>query len=55
MLRANGVFRAVPVPAGVSDVVFSFAPGSILLGAAISVAGLLALAATWVMARSQTV
>jgi len=55
MLRANGVFRAVPVPAGVSDVVFSFAPGSILLGAAISVAGLLALAATWVMARSRTV
>jgi hypothetical protein len=55
MLRANGVFRAVPIPAGVSDVVFSFEPGSILLGAAISVAGLLALAATWVMARSQTV
>ena len=55
VLRANGVFRAVPIPAGVSDVVFSFEPGSILLGAAISVAGLLALAATWLMARSQTV
>jgi len=53
VLRANGVFMAVPVPAGVSDLEFRFAPGSILLGAAISLAGLLAFTATWVMARSQ--
>jgi hypothetical protein len=53
VLRANGVFRAVPVPAGVSDVEFCFAPGSILIGAAISLAGLLALTTTWAMARSQ--
>jgi uncharacterized membrane protein YfhO len=54
VFRANGIFRAVPVPAGVSDVDFHFAPGSILLGAAISLAGLLALTATWIMARSRT-
>ena len=54
VLRANGVFRAVPVPAGVSDIDLRFAPGSILLGAAISLAGLLALTATWIMARSRT-
>ena len=53
VLRANGVFMAVPVPAGVSDVEFHFAPGSLLLGAAISLAGLLALIAAWIMARSQ--
>ena len=52
VLRANGVFRAVPVPAGVSDVEFRFAPGSVLLGAAISLGGLLALVGGWVMARS---
>jgi uncharacterized membrane protein YfhO len=44
---------AVPVPAGVSDVEFHFTPGSVLLGAAISLAGLLALTAAWIMARSQ--
>ena len=54
VFRANGIFRAVPVPAGVSDIDFHFAPGSILLGAAISLAGLLALTATWIMARSRT-
>lgn len=53
VLRANGVFMAVPVPAGVSDVEFHFTPGSVLLGAAISLAGLLALTAAWIMARSQ--
>ncbi len=53
VLRANGVFMAVPVPAGVSDVEFHFTPGSILLGAAISLVGLLALTAVWIMARSQ--
>ena len=53
VLRANGVFRAVPVPAGVSDVEFRFVPASVLVGAAISLAALLALAAAWIMARSR--
>ncbi len=53
VLRANGVFRAVPVPPGVSDLEFRFAPGSVLLGAAISLAGLLAVAGAWIAARSQ--
>jgi hypothetical protein len=52
VLRANGVFRAVPVPAGVSDLEFHFAPASILLGAVISLVGLLAFAVAWIMARS---
>jgi hypothetical protein len=53
VLRANGVFRAVPIPPGVSDVEFRFVPGSLLIGAAISLAGLITLAASWVMARSR--
>jgi hypothetical protein len=53
VLRANGVFMAVPVPAGVSDVEFHFTPGSVVLGAAISLAGMLAFFAVWIMARSQ--
>ncbi|MDP2470012.1 MAG: YfhO family protein [Candidatus Palauibacterales bacterium] len=52
--RANGVFRAVTVPAGVSDVEFRFAPGSLVLGAAISLVGLLAFTAIWIMAGSRT-
>ncbi|MCK5483548.1 MAG: YfhO family protein [Gemmatimonadetes bacterium] len=55
VLRANGVFMAVPVPAGVSDLEFRFAPRSILLGAAISLAGLLALTAAWITARNQRI
>ena len=53
VLRANGVFMAVLVPAGVSDLELRFAPGSFLLGAAISMAGLLALTTAWIMARDQ--
>jgi len=53
VLRANGVFRAVPIPPGVSEVEFRFAPGSVLLGAWISLAGLVSLAALWFLARSR--
>ena len=53
VLRANGVFRAVPVLPGVSDVEFRFLPASLLIGAAISLAGLVTLVASWVMARSR--
>ena len=42
---ANGVFRAVPVPAGAREVTFSYRPGSVVAGAAISVLALLAIAA----------
>jgi len=53
VLRANGVFRAVPIPPGFSDVEFRFAPGSLLLGAWISLAGLVTLATLWILARSR--
>lgn len=53
VLRANGVFRAVPLPAGVTDLEFRFVPTSLVLGAAISVAGLAALSAAWILARSR--
>jgi energy-converting hydrogenase Eha subunit B len=47
LLRANGVFRAVVVPSGESAVEFRFVPGSVRLGAAFSVFGLLVLASAW--------
>ena len=53
VLRANGVFRAVEVPAGVSDVEFRFLPGSLLLGALVSLVGLVLLGVLWGMARSR--
>ena len=53
VLRANGVFRAVEVPAGVSDVEFRFLPRSLLLGAAVSLFGLAALATLWRLAGSR--
>ena len=43
ILRANGTFRAVAVPPGVSEIEFRFAPVSVLWGAWISFAGLAAL------------
>jgi uncharacterized membrane protein YfhO len=54
IFRANGVFRAVPVPTGVSEIELRFAPGSIALGAVISLVALLALTSTWIVARSRT-
>ncbi|MCL7971865.1 MAG: YfhO family protein [marine benthic group bacterium] len=53
VLRANGVFRAVEVPAGVSEIEFRFLPGSLLLGAAMSLFGLAALATLWGLAGSR--
>ena len=53
VLRANGVFRAVEVPAGVSDVEFRFLPRSLRLGAAVSLFGLAALATLWRLAGSR--
>jgi hypothetical protein len=40
VLRANGLFRAVAIPEGRSEVVFSFRPGSVRTGGWISLAGL---------------
>lgn len=44
ILRANGVFRAVEIPAGVSEVEFRFVPGSLRLGGALSILGLIGFA-----------
>lgn len=43
ILRANGVFRAVEIPAGESDVEFRYAPESVKIGGAISGVGLVGL------------
>ena len=40
ILRANGVFRAVEIPAGSSEVVFRFVPRSLRLGGVLSLLGL---------------
>lgn len=40
LLRANGVFRAVSIPAGQSDVEFRYAPTSLLIGGLSSALGL---------------
>ncbi len=45
LLRANVAFRAVAVPAGSHEVVFTYRPRSVLWGAALSLAALLGLAA----------
>jgi hypothetical protein len=45
VLRANYAFLAVPLPAGRSEVVLSYAPASLRWGAAIALAGLLGTAA----------
>ena len=42
VLRANHAFRAVPVPAGESDLVFSYRPTRVLVGMAVSAAALVA-------------
>jgi hypothetical protein len=50
ILRANHAFRAVEVPAGDSEVVFTYRPASLLLGALLSGATLLGMAAWWTRA-----
>lgn len=50
LFRANGMFRAVPVPAGAHEIVFSYEPMAVYSGAAISLASLLLLlAGLWVL------
>ncbi len=49
ILRANYIFRAVPLGAGESEVVFEYVPASLLWGAAISIASLAA--AIWIGRR----
>lgn len=51
ILRANHAFRLVEVPAGTSRVEFRYAPRSLWLGALVSVAALLAAAATLYLSR----
>jgi uncharacterized membrane protein YfhO len=50
LLRANGAFRAVHVPAGSHVVEFLYRPSSVLVGGAVSLTALLALAG-WVSRR----
>jgi hypothetical protein len=47
VLKANLLFRAVRVPSGRHRVAFTYRPPSVLRGAALSVAGLLASVAVW--------
>lgn len=49
ILRANGMFRAVAIPPGTSQVAFEFAPDSLRLGATTSLLAALFLAATWIV------
>ena len=49
--RADYNFRAVPLPAGTSTVVFSYFPGSLRWGMILCGAGVLALAAAWFAPR----
>jgi hypothetical protein len=51
LLRANGAFRAVAVPAGRHEVRFDYRPRSFPVGASVSAAG--ALAVLWLAARGR--
>ena len=39
ILRVNGIFRGVAVPAGVHDIVFTYRPASLYLGIGIALFG----------------
>jgi hypothetical protein len=51
LLRANGVFRAVSVPTGESEIVFRFSPLSLHIGGWISLAGLFVFLFLWRQSR----
>lgn len=55
LLRANGAFRAVPVPAGEAIVEMRFLPRSFLLGSGLSLLGLFAIGALLVNDRRRCV
>ncbi len=54
IVRANHTFRAVEVPAGTSEVVFTYRPASLRIGALISGATLLGAGALWWRVRRRT-
>lgn len=47
ILRANGMFRAVPVPAGRSTVTFRYVPYSLYVGCCVLVVGMIATVLSW--------
>lgn len=47
LLRANGVFRAVEIPAGQADVEFVYAPRSLVIGGWLSALGVAACLLLW--------
>jgi hypothetical protein len=51
ILRANYTFRAVAVPAGASEVVFTYRPSSMRAGAAISLVTLIGMVIAWGWSR----
>jgi hypothetical protein len=52
LLRADGLFRAVAVPAGPHEIEMTYLPGSVLLGAGLSACGLL-VTGIWAARRRQ--
>jgi hypothetical protein len=51
LMRADGLFRAVHVARGVHVVTFTYRPGALYIGAALSAASALVLAAAWLAGR----
>jgi uncharacterized membrane protein YfhO len=54
VLRANGLFRAVEIPAGSSEVVFEFRPRSFIIGAWVSAGAMLAVLLLIFVTRSSS-
>ncbi len=54
VLRANGLFRAVEIPAGSSEVVFEFRPRSFIIGARVSAGAVLAVLLLIFVTRSSS-
>jgi hypothetical protein len=55
LLRANGVFRAVEIPAGQADVEFVYAPASLVIGGWMSVLGITTCIFVWGWLRRREV